>query len=474
MADKDLQYKISTTADTKGADAATAAIKKADQAAKETTKTADQGNTALKQQAEITGNLSAGANVLGEVMRGNLRALGQFPAVLRAIAVAAAANPLFALGAVASAVIVPALTKITDGWKKQAEAAEEAAEKSAEAGRTARTAMTETSTNNVEKQFNDISAAADKARASIDAALAAQIEFNNAEEAVALARLDAQPGLSPLQRQLRRGAIREEFRGRNQRLELERIDAVPAEAEREVERLRAALPSASAQVAAAQRRLDIVSARPPEQIEAELEANQFRRLQLLNARTPEDFAEAEELRLAASALAAELKVAKERFAKDVESASADLAKAQAEEAERLEQVGKAARRAQDAEDKAQNDRARVFTTAARDREVDAVSTRASLAEAGITRADVPVSFRQPGVRAAEDEAIAAKTSEAASKVEKAQERASGGVIEFAGATYKSLSGVLTRLDQQAETIRAHTRQMERLGARLDNLNSSQQ
>lgn len=288
MADKDLQYKITTVADTKGAEQAQRAIEQsgkaaeqasqgsaeAAQAAKRTAEAVKQagqdGAKALSQQAEVTTQLQGGLNVVGEVLRGNLRALGQFPAVLKGIAASAAANPLFALGAVASAVILPALAKIKDGWEAQRRAADEAGKAAADALNAARAAVGEKRRNAAAEQFAEIAAEAERARTAIDRAAQAQLEMIDAEAAVERALLQARAGLTDAERSLGLADIDRRSRARRQAVELAGIDAGVTEAERAAERARQGLGGFDTLVNAAREKVAQVDARNPTAIRDEI------------------------------------------------------------------------------------------------------------------------------------------------------------------------------------------------------------
>lgn len=490
MADKDLQYKISTVADTKGADATTAALKKTDAAAKETGKTAEQGNAALKQQAEITGNLSAGANVLGEVMRGNLRALGQFPAVLRAIAVAASANPLFALGAIASATVLPAMAKIKAGWDAQGAAAKEAAKHANDALEAARDAVAEKRRNETADQFEAIASAAERAKREIQAVTQAQIERIDREEAAAVAEFRDRAergGLSSAQTAAGVADLGRRFAAVRDAAALQGIDQRVERSRRAAAEAGAAVPGAEEGVASAERARNQVAARSPQAIAAELAAAEDearRRVPILreaarnllssSEERERRAGEADQIEQRLSDLRAEQAEALENYAARNERAEARLDAARAALAAATEKAARLAQAAADDEASGGRERESITGAASLRSYRSALEVNSALRKEGLPERATPASPYDAGRFRAEESALAAKTSEAAGKIEKAQERASGGVIEFAGQTYKALNGILTKLNQQDETIRAQARQIERLSARIDNLKNSTQ
>lgn len=346
MADQKLDYKINVAADVRGAAEATAAIGKVESSATQAGKTTaaaaagvqevgkraaeagDKGSQALKQQAEITGNLTAGANVLSEGLRGNVRALAQFPAVLRAIAVATAANPLFAIGAVAGAVIVPALTRIKEGWQAQAAAAKEASARNSEALSAARAAIGERRRNETAEQMRLIGTEAATATARINELANAQIALLDADEAVRLAEIDADERSTPEQKIRARADVIGEGRARRARIQTDAVRAGQVERAEEIRRAEEQRAEAEAVVEARQRVFAQVAERSPSVIARELSAAQEEardRLPVLREASRNVFTSSERR----EGFAAE--------ARQIEQREADLAK---ELADALEDAGK--------------------------------------------------------------------------------------------------------------------------------------
>lgn len=272
-ADHELKYKITTEGDASGANTVAAGLQKVDQAAQSTAKSASDTAKNLNQTGEVAEKLRGGATVVQEVLSGNLRALSQFPAVLKGIGAAAAANPLLAIGTVLGLVIIPALQKLKQGWEEAGKAAEEAGKKNVEALTAARQAIAEKQGNRLVEELRAIGAEADDARRRIELLTQAAIEQNDFEEAQALAVFSEtakKKGFSENQTTIGRGEIRRQFKDRNETLALQGIDQGEATAQRELERKREKLVYFKEAEARAQASLDSLEARSPAVVEKEL------------------------------------------------------------------------------------------------------------------------------------------------------------------------------------------------------------
>jgi hypothetical protein len=329
MSDQDpkLEYKITTTADTTGADKAVKSVESLDKAAKETAKSTGDAGKALNQAGELSEKLSGGSRVVGEVLRGNLKALGQFPAVLKSIAAATVANPLFALGTIAGTLILPALQKIVDGWKAAGEAAKEAGRKSSEAADAARKAITEKQNNELAAEFKAIAAEAERAKQKIDEVAAAQIALVDANEAVALARIEANKGLTEVQRLEQRAATRNDFANRRLSIETDAIAAKQSEARGALRRTQEQLPEADRNAEVAARRLNDILVRSPAAIQAELDHLKAERVAITRGGIPtrEATARVDEIKQRESDAELELVRATESHAAELKAAQELLA-----------------------------------------------------------------------------------------------------------------------------------------------------
>lgn len=341
-ADQELKYKITTTADTAGADTATKSVERLDRATKETGKSAADTAKNLNQTGEVAEKLRGGAAAVQEVLRGNLRALGQFPAVLKAIAASVSANPLFALGTVIGLVLVPALQKLKDGWAEAAKASKDAVKAGAEAADEARRLIATKQNNALAEQLREIERSADAARRKIEELANAQAALVDAEEAVSLAQIDADKSLSEVDRLKRRAEVQSGARDRRYFLQVDAIDQTASSRREELRRLQEQLPERDAAVSRAQRRVDQVGARSPDAIRRELDAADASardRLPLLREASRNVFAssekregfaaEAEQIERRLSDLRKELADAEQKYAGELGRAEKALADATA-------------------------------------------------------------------------------------------------------------------------------------------------
>lgn len=370
MADQDLNIRIKTPAELGG-------LKAANQETKDLTNTTGKATAATVDQAKAVNTLgenldkgAAAGRVIGEVTRGNVVALAQLGPVLKAVAAAFKTNPLFLIGSIAATVILPAVAKIAAGWKSVEDRAKEAGKASAEAASAALDAAATRSDNALAQTYKEIADRAAEARANIDAVTIAQTAQLDAEEAVALAEVQADKSISEVERLRRTGGIRREFRGRRFDRELGAIDAQEGVSAQRVTEAQAAAEAARAREQSGRTLIDSVSARSPEAVQRELEAareEERRRAPLLREASrnvfssPEDRQrrsdEAAQLTSRRANLEAELADAQENYATRLKAAQDSLiariaarekAEAEAEEAARAaaaERNVNAARRA---------------------------------------------------------------------------------------------------------------------------------
>lgn len=123
MAD-DVKIHIATTADTSGATAQAAALGDVNAQAKKGTEAAKDAGKATNELGENFEKGAAAGRVLGEVSRGNVLALGQLGAAIKALAALLRANligGLITLGAIAANVLLP----IIKGFQEKKKAVEE-------------------------------------------------------------------------------------------------------------------------------------------------------------------------------------------------------------------------------------------------------------------------------------------------------------------------------------------------------------
>ena len=214
----------------------------------------------------------AGAGrVLAEVLSGNVAAITQLGPVLKAAGAAMLANPLFTLGAAAATVILPALLSIKRGWDDAAESIRKAGERTREALDEAREAAAKRAENQIARDMEEIVAAAERARAAVDAVTQARIAQTDAEEAVAVAEINAREDLSPTQRANRVADVQREARRRRREAELQALGAADAEAAQKTAGARGVVRGTDGMVQRARREAEQVAARRPQVIREELD-----------------------------------------------------------------------------------------------------------------------------------------------------------------------------------------------------------
>lgn len=266
--DIELRTKASGTgaSDTaKAIDGVTSSSKKA------TTATVDHGK-AVNDLGENFDKGAAAGRVLGEVSRGNVLALGQLGPVLKGLAALFKTNPLFLIGSIAATIILPAIAKIAAGWKSVEERAKEAGKASAEAGAAALAAASTRQDNALAKTYKEIADRAAEARANIDAVTIAQTAQLDADEAVALAEVQADKSISEVERLRRTGGIRREFRGRRFDRELGALDAQESVSAQRVTEAQSAAAEARAREQSGRAFVSTVATRSPETIKAEIQS----------------------------------------------------------------------------------------------------------------------------------------------------------------------------------------------------------
>ena len=335
-ADQELLYKVKTSADTSGAEAATKALENVEKTARAASNTGQDTAKALGGVGEEVGNIQNAGRALGELATGNLQPLANLGAVIKGIGVAIRTNPLFLIGSLAATVVVPAIAKIREGFEAAKKKAEESSKASNDALETARQAISERRRNETAERFREIASAADEARRRIDLVTQAEIARIDAEEAVAVAKINAAEGLTDVQRAEKLVSARQGFRERRDQRQLNAIDEREKIANTTLERARDQLPDVQRTEDIARRRLEELRARTPEDIQKELEADQNRLRVVREGSTDlsasEDdvtrlLDEADKLERDIGSKQKELAEAQLNYAKNLENASAELAKA---------------------------------------------------------------------------------------------------------------------------------------------------
>lgn len=387
MADE-IKIPISTTADTSGAKAVASALGEVNAQATKGAVAAKNQAKGFSQLGETAEKGAAAGRVLGEVTRGNVLALGQLGPVLKAVGEAFKTNPLFLIGSIAATIILPVISKISDGWKAQKQAALEAGKASAEAAGEALDAISKKNDNVVEKQFKDIETAANNARAAIDAATNALVAQVDANEAVALAKIDADPSLTNEQRLVGRAGVREDARARRQQAQLDQLAQQEASSQVKAESDAAVVPGAKSREDSARRFLTTTAARSPDVIAREIKANEAAAEEnrqtagrKLGGRTSEDDEALEELGQRRADLEAEQADTAANYATRLKAAQDLLEKAIARRTEAEEKAAASADAA--ASERSINDQRRIGinSTGAAARKVAEITATAALPDA---------------------------------------------------------------------------------------------
>lgn len=196
--EKDLQIKITTSADTAAAKQAAGALNEVDQAAKragttqkktaeESTKAAQATGKAVNTLGEDFTKGAAAGRVLSEVMRGNVLAFGQLGAAIRALGALLKTNligTLFTLGAVAAAVLAPLIKGFIDTRKKIDETTDSAK------------ALGQVKLDGLRRELDVLSGAASEAKMKFDLLQQSAAAIDDAQKALALAQIQSDPSLS--------------------------------------------------------------------------------------------------------------------------------------------------------------------------------------------------------------------------------------------------------------------------------------
>ncbi len=337
-ADQELRYKITTAAETKGAEDAARAIEGVGKAVETTAKDGERASQSLGSIGQQVGGVQNASRALGELARGNIRPLENLGGVIRGVGNALKANPLFLLGSIAGAVIVPAIGKIREGFEAAKKKAEESSKASNDALEDARKAISEKRRNETAERFREIADAATEAKRRIDLLAQAEIARNNADEAVAVARINADEKLTPLQRAEKLAETRKSFRDRNDAAEVRAIqDKLETDA-RALEESKAELPELARLEEIARRRQEELERRSPDAIRTELRTAKDR-LPLVREASRNVFgsaenrarfaAEAQQLEDSIPGLEKELADALLNYAKNVANAAGETEKATA-------------------------------------------------------------------------------------------------------------------------------------------------
>jgi hypothetical protein len=216
MADenRELEIKITTTADVGG-------VKQAEEAVKGLTSAAGNaahGSGELGKEVKELGHQfheAAGAGrVVAEVIHGNIGAIGHLGVAVKTIGTLLRTNligTLVTLGAVAAQVILPIIQGF-DQAKKKIEDATKASEQ-----------LAKTNLDSLQRQLTSAAEGADELRKKFEAAQSAKERLDNAEKAARLAGVRADTTLSEVDKVKQESAINEEFRQRDQK---RKIDAL--------------------------------------------------------------------------------------------------------------------------------------------------------------------------------------------------------------------------------------------------------
>lgn len=194
MAETNLDIKIRTTADTTGATAAAASLKGVESASKGAATSAQAQSKATNELGENFEKGAAAGRVLSEVSRGNVLALGQLGAALKTIGVLLKTNligALFTLGAVAAQVILPMVAGFMNK-KKAVEEATSAVEQATKAVKDLGEQRLET----LQGALALIDETAKRTLEDLNDALDSAEKLADAQDRLAIARIEADPNLS--------------------------------------------------------------------------------------------------------------------------------------------------------------------------------------------------------------------------------------------------------------------------------------
>jgi hypothetical protein len=221
MADKDLEYKITTKGDPSGALAVDKAVKQVDKTVTEAGKGAEAAASQVNSLGENFEKGAAAGRVLGEVSRGNILALGQLSAAIKVFAALIKTNlvgVLITLGAVAANVFLPMIK----GWndtKKKAEEAEAAISSAREEAKK----LGEQDLEGFKRELDGVKERASEAVEELERAQKMAEAIAAAQDDLDRARIDANPNLSEAQRSRARGAIDDRASVRQSRSADERL-----------------------------------------------------------------------------------------------------------------------------------------------------------------------------------------------------------------------------------------------------------
>lgn len=194
MPDPRLDVHIRTSADTSGAKAAAAEVKKAGDAAKETAKQAQATARSVNDAGESFEKGAAAGRVLAGALQGNVFALTQLGPAIKALGTALKANiigVLVTLGGLLASTIIPLLTgfrKKLDETKDSAEAADRALQLRKEA------------VESVSKAISQLAKDADAAEKKLRALQTRNDAIADAELALELAQIRDREGISDVER----------------------------------------------------------------------------------------------------------------------------------------------------------------------------------------------------------------------------------------------------------------------------------
>ena len=272
MSDTDLKIKITTTADTTGAKAAATALGEVTGATKKSSDASKEQGKRVNEMGETFEKASAAGRMLGEVATGNVAALGQFGAVIKAVGASFKANPLFMIGSLVAMMVIPVFKKLSDGWEAQKKAAEEAGKAAEESMQKARDAIAKKATNALADAYKEIETNAALALSQIEAVSQAVLAQTDSEEAATLAEIDANDQLSneeKLKAKLVTSKKARDTRTETNQGKLRSEDETAAIKARES---KAAIAIAAQSEATAGRMLGAIEVRSPENIKKDLAA----------------------------------------------------------------------------------------------------------------------------------------------------------------------------------------------------------
>jgi hypothetical protein len=202
-----LDIKIVTTADTTGSKAAASSLNDVSKAAGKGTAAALAQGKAVNELGENFDKGAAAGRVFGDISRGNVLALGQLGAAIKAVGALLKTNligGLLTIGAIGATILLP----IIQGFVQKKKAADDAAN-SVDAVTAAAKKLGEQRLDTLRAELDAIAGRADDALTALTAAITAANELADAQDQLDLAKIEADPSLSAEEKVTRRAAIAE-------------------------------------------------------------------------------------------------------------------------------------------------------------------------------------------------------------------------------------------------------------------------